>query len=265
MSLFRGGVWPSILLTIRLKPGLLLRLYRIRIRKVAGGRKIREAIEVWQLYTVYAVGNPTIGNSAGSSVPALIKQFLSKYEPYLSMSSLHWICALVIVSLYLSTRNGCWGRGAGARGVWQLYMQRAARLLILSALYEWSEHGYQFHGIKIYWSTWTMDIYHIPTFAKKSTCLKGYCQFREGPPHKKKFFKFSQICEPTHLPHDFCEILWDWEHKRWNLGQKRRDFFRGLDFVWESDFPKKAFFWDLPFYERSTLVSKVRLWLGQVD
>ena len=64
-------------------------MYRIRNRKVAGGREIREAMDVWQLFTVYAVGNPTIGNSAGSFVPALIKQFLSKYEPYLSMSSLH--------------------------------------------------------------------------------------------------------------------------------------------------------------------------------
>ena len=171
------------------------------------------------------------------------------------MSSLHWICAFVIVSLYLSTRNGCWGRGAGARGVWQLYMQRAARLLILSALYEWSEHGYQFHGIKIYWSIWTMDIYHIPTFVKKSTCLKGYCQFREGPPHIF-FLKFSQICEPTHLPQDCCDILW--ENTKGEIWVKKGVIFsRGFDFVWESDSPPKAVFY-LPFYERSTLVSKVR-------
>ena len=178
---------------------------------------------------------------------------------YLSMSSLHWICALVIVSLYLSTRNGCWGRGAGARGVWQLYMQRAARLLILSALYEWSEHGYQFHGIKIYWSIYGRWIFIIsPLLLKTQLVWKVIVNLGKVPPKNVFFWKFSQICEPTYLPQDFCEILWDWEHKRWNLGQKRRDFFRGLDFVWESDFPKKAFFWDLPFYERSTLVSKVR-------
>ena len=66
--------------------------------------------------------------------------------------------------------------------------------------------------------------------------LECFSKLREGLQKNLLFFKFSQMCEPTHPPQGFCQI---WENQRWK--------------VW-GNFPKKASFYAFPNWQMSHLI-----------
>ena len=92
-----------------------------------------------------------------------------------------------------------------------------------------------------------MDIYHIPTFAKKSTCLKGYCQFREGPPKKRFFESFPNSVNPPTYPMIFVRF-YEIGNTKGEIWVKKGVIFLGVWTLFGNQIsPKKRFFGTFPF------------------